>query len=42
MDYADAKCILLEDRGNEEDKYNTKFDSVKVCNACYAIVLGYS
>jgi hypothetical protein len=24
------------------DKYNTKLDGVEVCNACYAMVLGYS
>jgi hypothetical protein len=24
------------------DKYNTKLDGVEVCNACYAMALGYS
>jgi hypothetical protein len=24
------------------DKYNTKLDGMEVCNACYAMALGYS
>jgi hypothetical protein len=28
--------------GMRRDKYNTKLDGVEVCNACYAMALGYS
>jgi hypothetical protein len=28
--------------GMRRDKYNTKLDSVEVCNACFAMALGYS
>jgi hypothetical protein len=28
--------------GMKRDKYNTKLDGVGVCNACYAMALGYS
>jgi hypothetical protein len=28
--------------GMRRDKYNTKLDDVEVCNACYAMALGYS
>jgi hypothetical protein len=26
----------------KRDKYNTKLDGMEVCNACYAMALGYS
>jgi hypothetical protein len=28
--------------GGRRDKFNTKLDSMEVCNACYATTLGYS
>jgi hypothetical protein len=29
-------------KGMRRDKYNTKLDGIEVCNACYAMALGYS
>jgi hypothetical protein len=35
-------AFYLRTKGRRRDKFKTKLDGVEVCNACYAIALGYS
>jgi hypothetical protein len=35
-------AVYQRTKGMRRDKYNTKLDGMEVCNACYAMALGYS